>query len=145
MTQATSRGMFSGCGVGLISSISGLESIIPVSTSTRPAGWSIVQTNTGHCSPSTMSSAARWALIAGITASLLANRLSTRSSFVESLLSRARSGAGSQGSRVSALRTVVGGLRESTLATEAGFAVELEPANAGVQVTMAVDSMHDQV
>ena len=32
MTQATSRGMFSGCGVGLISSISGLVSIMPVST-----------------------------------------------------------------------------------------------------------------
>src|SRR5438093_10154648 len=45
MTQATSRGMFSGCGVGLISSISGLESIVPVSTSTSPEGWSIVQTN----------------------------------------------------------------------------------------------------
>jgi hypothetical protein len=63
MTNATSRGMFSGCGVGLISSISGLESITPVSTSTRPAAWSIVQTNTGICSPSMMRSAARWALI----------------------------------------------------------------------------------
>src|SRR5438552_5636620 len=70
MTQAISRGMFSGYGVGLISSTSGLTSIIPVSTSTRPVGWSIVQTSTGHVSPSTMSSAARWALIAGITASL---------------------------------------------------------------------------
>src|SRR5436309_8229883 len=59
MTEATSRGMFSGCGVGLKSSISGLESIIPVSTSTSPAGWSIVQTNTGQRSPSTRSSAAR--------------------------------------------------------------------------------------
>src|SRR5215210_7621576 len=47
MTQATSRGMFSGCGIGLISSISDLESIMPVSTSTSPAGWSIVQTNHG--------------------------------------------------------------------------------------------------
>src|SRR5918911_2240302 len=73
MTQAISRGMFSGCGVGLMSSTSGLTSIMPVSTSTRPAGWSIVQTNTGHVSPSTMSSAARWALIAGITASLDSN------------------------------------------------------------------------
>jgi hypothetical protein len=49
--------------VGLISSISGLESIIPVSTSTSPAGWSIVQTNTDQRSPSTTSSAARWARI----------------------------------------------------------------------------------
>jgi hypothetical protein len=70
----------------------------------------------------------------------------------------ARSGVGSQGSRVSAFRralmavrpwcdlgAVVGGLRESTLASDARFAVELEPANAGVQVTMTVDSMHDQV
>src|SRR5215470_6310910 len=69
MTQATSRGMFSGGGVGLISSTAGLESIMPVSTSTRPAGWSIVQTNTGNCSPSAIRSAARWALIAGTTAS----------------------------------------------------------------------------
>ena len=42
------------------------------------------------------------------------------------------------------LRAVVGGLRESTLASDARFAVELEPANAGVQ-EMTVDSMHDQV
>jgi hypothetical protein len=52
-----------GCGVGLMPSISGLESIIPVWTSTGPARWSIVQTNTGMVSPSTRSSAARWALI----------------------------------------------------------------------------------
>jgi hypothetical protein len=32
------RGMFTGCGVGPMSSISGLESISPVSTSTSPAG-----------------------------------------------------------------------------------------------------------
>src|SRR5437899_3006804 len=63
MTEATSRGMFSGCGVGLKSSTSGLESIIPVSTSTSPSGWSIVQTNTGKRSPSTRSSAARCARI----------------------------------------------------------------------------------
>src|SRR5262245_20107836 len=63
MTQATSRGMLSGCGVGLMSSTSGLESIIPVSTSTSPAGWSIVQTNTGQRSPSTRSSAPRCARI----------------------------------------------------------------------------------
>ena len=44
-------GVFSGCGVGLKSSISGLESIIPVSTSTSPAGWSIVQTNTAQRRP----------------------------------------------------------------------------------------------
>src|SRR6266567_3391126 len=56
MTQATSRGMFSGCGDGLKSSTSGLESIIPVSTSTSPAGWSIVHMNTGQRSPSTRSS-----------------------------------------------------------------------------------------
>ena len=55
--------MFSGCGVGPKSSTSGLESIIPVSTSTSPAGWSIVQMNTGQRSPSTRSSAARWARI----------------------------------------------------------------------------------
>src|SRR5262245_7981979 len=90
MTQATSRGMFSGCGVGLISSISGLESISPVSTSTSPAGWSIVQTNTGNCSPSAIRSAARWALIAGITASIPGDSLITRSWFVESLLSAGR-------------------------------------------------------
>src|SRR5919204_5314305 len=84
MTQSTSRGMFSGCGAGLISSTSGLESIMPVSTSTRPVGWSIVQTNTGHVSPSTMSSAARWALIAGIAASLPIDGASARSWFVES-------------------------------------------------------------
>ena len=48
MTQAMSRGMFSGCGVGLRSSISGLESTIPVSTSTSPAGWSIVQYEHGQ-------------------------------------------------------------------------------------------------
>jgi hypothetical protein len=59
MTQATSRGMFSGCGVGSKSSTSDLESIIPVSTSTSPAGWSIVQTNTGKRSPPTRRSAAR--------------------------------------------------------------------------------------
>jgi hypothetical protein len=87
MTQATSRGMFSGCGVGLISSTSGLESIMPVSTSTRPAGWSIVQTYTGICSPSAMRSAARWALIAGITVLLQSIRTSARSWFVEPLLS----------------------------------------------------------
>jgi hypothetical protein len=67
MTEATSRGMFSGCGIGLISSTSGLESSIPVSTSTSPAGWSIVQTNTGMRSPSTRSSAARWARITDAT------------------------------------------------------------------------------
>src|SRR5205814_10346229 len=41
----------------------GLDSIIPVSTSTSPSGWSIVQTNTGKRSPSTRSSAARCARI----------------------------------------------------------------------------------
>jgi hypothetical protein len=43
------------------------------------------------------------------------------------------------------LRAVVGGLRESALASHVRFAVELKPANAGVQMTMTVDSMHDQV
>src|SRR5262245_35934881 len=75
MTLATSRGMFSGCGVGLISSISGLESIIPVSTSTSPAGCSIVQTNTGQRSPSTSNSAPSSGVIVGgaITNQLLPN------------------------------------------------------------------------